>query len=412
MMLKNNLRMALGSLRSSRGRSFLTMLGIIVGIVSVVTIVSVGEGVKRSIAGEADSLGAETITVLPGNQVERDETGTITSYNPLQSVGYSLTETDLAEIKKLDGISEVVPFVRVSGIPQLDEQTQMPSADVLAVSGDVPQVLNQEVRFGTWLEEDTSSSRRFVVIGSNVAAELFDELAPIGRSFHVNDQSFTVRGVFTDFPDTSIAPIAPDYDDAIFVSYEENKQVSSNGQNIYQIIVSPEDPSESAAVTERIHMTLLNLRRGSIDFTVLQRSDTVEVYGDILDSLTVGIAAIAGISLFVAGVGIMNIMFVSVSERTGEIGVRKAIGATNTQILGQFITEAIVLSLLGGIFGVLASLLANYFLRLLTPIEPVILPEVMILATITAFAVGVLFGTAPAIKAARKDPIESLRYRL
>lgn len=411
-MLKNNLRMAVDSLRSSRGRSFLTMFGIIVGIVSVVTIVSVGEGVKRSIAGEVDSLGSETISVLPGNQVERDDTGVITSYNPFQSIGYSLTETDLAEIKKLDGISEVVPFVRVSGIPQLEEEAQMPAADVLAVSGNVPQVLNQEIRFGTWLEEDSSSNRRFAVIGSSVAMELFNELAPIGRSFQVNDQTLTVRGVFAEFLQTSIAPVAPNYDNAVFVSYEENKRTSSNGQNIYQIIVDPEVTSEGDVVAERIQATLSSVRSGADDFTVLQRSDAVEAYSGILDLLTIAISAIAGISLFVAGVGIMNIMFVSVSERTGEIGVRKAIGATNTQILGQFITEAIVLSLLGGIFGVLASLLANYFLRLLTPIEPVILPEVMILATLTAFAVGVLFGTAPAIKAARKDPIESLRYRL
>lgn len=414
MMVKNNLRMAIAALRSSRGRSLLTMLGIIIGIVSVVTVVSVGEGVKRSIAGEADSLGSEMITILPGKQISRDDTGTITRYDPFGSVGYSLTEADLAEIRDIGGARDVVPFVRVAGVPYLDGDSpkRMPGAHVLAVSGDVPRVLNQEVRFGTWLEDDASNNRRFAVIGSQVALDLFDDPDPIGRSLQLHDQTLTVRGVFTEFSDTSIAPIAPDYNNAIFVSYEENRQVSSNGQNIYQIIVNPDDTRQSEALAERIEATLTEVRDSSVDFTVLRRSDTVQLYDGILDTLTIGVGAIAAISLFVAGVGIMNIMFVSVSERTGEIGVRKAIGATNAQILGQFITEAIVLSLLGGIFGVLASLLANYFLRILTPIEPVILPEVMILATMTAFAVGVLFGTAPAIRAARKDPIDSLRYRL
>ena len=410
-MFKNNYRMAIDSLRSARWRSFLTMLGIIIGVVAVVTVLSIGEGIKRNIEAETQQLGANVVSVLPGDQIERDESGEIRTFNPFASVGFSLTQTDLAEINQLDGVEETVAFVRVPGTPTSDDVT-MDDATIIATDGNVPDILNQEIRFGSWHEDETGNNRKFAVIGHGVADDLFGELAPVGRSFTVNGQTYVIRGVFDEFPRSSLPFMTTDYNRAIFTAFDDNVRVSSTGQNIYQILVNPSDISQAGELVEEIEATLTESRDGSSDFTVLESSELTAVYGGALDMLTVAIAAIAAISLFVGGIGIMNIMFVSVSERTGEIGIRKAIGATNGQILGQFVTEAAVMSLLGGIFGVLFSLLVNYFVRLFTILEPVVIPELMVLAVVVAFIVGMIFGTAPAIRASRKNPIDALRYRI
>ncbi len=410
MMFKNNFRMALSSLRASRWRSFLTMLGVIIGVVAVVTVISIGEGIKRSITAETEALGPNVITVMPGNQIDRrDEAGII--FNPLASVGFSLTETDVTEIREIEGAYDVVPFVRVPGTPEADD-VSMSGATILAVTGDVPRILSQEVRFGTWHAEEPAANREFAVIGSEVAEELFGELAPIGRSMSIGDRTFTVRGIFAEFPRSPLPFMSTDYNRSIFIEYENNALSSSTGRNIFQILVNPSDATRADDLAEDIDQTLLASRDNARDFTVLKRAEMVNVYGEVLDVITIAISAIAAISLFVGGVGIMNIMFVSVSERTGEIGIRKAIGATNGQIMSQFITEAIVLSLLGGIFGILGSLLVNYFIRLFTILEPVIIPEVVVFASLLAFVIGVVFGAIPAIRAARKDPIDALRYRI
>lgn len=404
MMFKVNYRMAMDSLRSSRWRSFLTMLGIIIGVVAVVTVLSVGEGLKQSITAEAKSLGENVITVLPGQQLADDDV--IVSFNPFAAIGQTLSQRDVDLLNNQLDEAEVVPFYRLPATPMVDDDI-MDEALVIGVSGNAPALLNQEVRFGTWHQDDADSSREFVVIGANVANELFGELSPIGRSLTIGDNSYAVRGVFAEFPRSPLPFLSLDYNNAVFLD-EPN---IGERENLYQILVRSDDdsPSETAsAVSQLLHED----RGGDQGVTVLTRQQLVATYGDILDVLTVAIAAIAGISLFVGGIGIMNIMFVSISERTGEIGIRKAIGATNGQIMGQFMTEAMVLSFLGGVFGVLASLLVNYFIRLFTILEPIIIPELIIGAIVVSLAVGLVFGTAPAIRAARKDPIEALRYKI
>lgn len=405
MMFKVNYRMAMDSLRSSRWRSFLTMLGIIIGVVAVVTVLSVGEGVKQSITAEAKSLGEDVVTVLPGQQLADEDV--IGSFNPFAAIGQTLSQRDVDLLNDQLDEAEVVPFYRLPATPMVDDDT-MDEALVIGVSGDVPALLNQEVRFGTWHQDDADASGRyFVVIGANVANDLFGELSPIGRSLSIDGDRYAVRGVFAEFPRSPLPFLSFDYNNAVFLD-EPN---IGERDNLYQILVRSDDdsPSDTAsAVSQLLHED----RGGDQGVTVLTRQQLVATYGNILDVLTVAIAAIAGISLFVGGIGIMNIMFVSISERTGEIGIRKAIGATNGQIMGQFMTEAMVLSFLGGVFGVLTSLLVNYFIRLFTILEPIIIPELIIGAIVVSLAVGLVFGTAPAIRAARKDPIEALRYKI
>lgn len=410
-MFKINYHMAIDSLRSSRWRSLLTMLGVIIGVVSVVTVLSIGEGIKQSIAREAEAMGGDTVLVLPGNQVSRNADGDVAGYNPFLSAGFSLTETDLAEIQSIDGVLDTVAFVRVPGLPIVDDEP-VDDVTLIAVEGDMPRAIGQEIRFGTWHDESPESSRNYAVIGSEVAQEAFGELAPIGRSFTIGEHAFNVRGVFAEFPGSTLPFLSTDYNNAIVLSYKENKRLSSSGQNIYQIMVSPTDSLKLGELAASVDDVLLDTRGSDQDYSVVKRSEMPDVYGGIVNSITAAISAIAALSLFVGGVGIMNIMFVSVSERTGEIGVRKAIGATNSQILSQFITEAAVLSLLGGVLGVVGALVLNYFIRLFTVLEPVVAVELLAGAVLVALLVGIVFGVAPAIRAARKDPIDALRAQL
>jgi putative ABC transport system permease protein len=411
MMLKNHIKLARESMHTSRWRSFLTILGVTIGVVSVVTIISIGEGMKRQIQTDVTTRGSDVVVVLPGDQVRRDTDGNIESFNPFQAVGFSLSEADVASIREIAGVDDVVSFVRLPGVPEADG-AQATDAVVVATEGDVPRALNQEVRFGTFFTNgEQASTRQFAVLGSRVAEDLFGEPAPTGKSFRVGNQTYTVRGVFSEFQANAPEIVSPNYNNTVFVSLDDARQATTGEAQVYQALVVPSDDADDAALAASIDAALLERRGGFRDFTVLARSEQAQAYQSLLGDVTLALAAIAGIALFVAGVGIMNIMFVSVSERTGEIGIRKAIGATNGQILAQFVMEAIVLSLAGGFFGVLFSLAANYLLRISTMLQPVILPEVMIGAVAVTFIVGVVFGTVPAIRAARKDPIDALRYR-
>ena len=410
MMFKNNYRMAINSLRASRWRSFLTMLGVIIGVVAVVTVFSIGEGIKQSITSEAESLGPDVVTVLPGPQVqEREDIGH--TFNPFASIGHSLTDSDVERMRGVHEDIEVVPFLRGSGTVGSGDEV-MDQAVVVVTEGDAPLVLNQDIRFGTWHDDASESGRDFTVIGSAVASELFGEHSPIGRTMTVGEQSFTVRGVFAEFPRSPLPFMSIDYNNAVFVSSEAGNALSENGNTIFQVLAHGGGSLSADDLSNEVQGALADGRDDSRDFSVLKRSEMINVYSGILDIVTIAIAAIAAIALFVAGIGIMNIMFVAVSERTSEIGIRKAIGATNGQILGQFITEAAVISFLGGVFGVLGSLLFNYFIRLFTPLQPVILPELMVGAGIIALLIGIMFGAAPAVRAARKHPIDALRYRI
>jgi putative ABC transport system permease protein len=411
MMLKNHIKLARESLRSSRWRSFLTILGVTIGVVAVVSIISIGEGIKRQIQADVTVRGPDVVVVLPGNQLERAEDGSIESFNPFRAVGFSLSESDVELIRSLNGVTDAVSFVRLPGVPQVDD-VRTENIVVVATEGNVPLVLNQEVRFGTFFSiNEQPSSRRFAVIGSHAAESLFGEPAPTGKSFQVGNQTYTVRGVFREFQTNAPELVSPNYNNTIFVSLQENRGATSGETQIYQVLVQPADGVDSADLALAIDQALLNRREGTRDFTVLDRGEQSLAYQSLLTDVTIALAAIAAIALFVAGIGIMNIMFVSVSERTAEIGVRKAIGATNGQILAQFVIEAVVLSLSGGIFGVLAALAVNYLLRISTALQPVILPEVMLGAVAVSFVVGVVFGAVPAFRAAHKNPIDALRFR-
>lgn len=404
----NNLQMAMAAISSAKWRSFLTMLGVIIGVLSVVTIVSLGEGVKTQLTSQIKHTGADLITIRGGRIATRDSSGKIDKVNLLNLfAGANLSDADYQTVLKIPDLAVVAPFAVVPGIPKAYDGTIDSNTSIVATNDKGAQALNQDIIYGAFFEEKDNNSP-VAVIGKRVAEKLFKENVPIGKSFELRGQKITVRGIFQEFEASPLTP-GVDYNNAIFIPYQYAGQLAGGSLQPYQILVRPNGGQSVSKTADRLTSQLTSAHGGQTDFTVLQAKDNIELAGGVLNLLTSLVSAVAGISLLVGGIGIMNIMLVAVSERTHEIGIRKSIGATNHQILNQFMIEAVVLSGTGGILGVIASLLVNYLMRVFTPLQPVITLPIMGVAVLVAVGVGVFFGITPALKAARKDPIEALR---
>lgn len=406
-LFRGNVKMALDSIRSARWRSLLTMLGIIIGVSSVVTTVSLGEGVKQQVNGQIKHLGPDLITIRPGKNINRDQNGQIVSVNLFNSLATNtLSEKDYQALKSTPGVRAAVPMSIITGVAET-EGKNYDQGLVIATTDDLPDILNQKIQFGNFFKPE-DATRKTAVIGKRVAEQLFGENAPIGRDLIIRGQQFSVKGVFDEFAGTPLIP-GTDYNSTIFIPYEIGKSLSGGETQIFQILVLPKSGIVVDELLKDLNLSLLASHQGQNDYTILKQSDNLAIANSVLNIITALIAGVAGISLLVGGIGIMNIMLVSVTERTHEIGVRKAIGARQSQILGQFVIEAAVLSLLGGIIGLLVSIAANGVIRVMTHLQPVINFPIMIIATSVALVVGMVFGLAPALKAARQDPIDALR---
>jgi ABC-type antimicrobial peptide transport system permease subunit len=398
-----NYRIAVESLKSNKWRSLLTMLGIIIGVVSVVTTVSLGEGARRGIIAQIDQSGEDLITIRPGEAISSNRQPTDifgTTYTD------TLSESDFATVSKVPGTESVVPFSYVSNTVSKGDEV-FDEGLVIGTTEDLPAALGQKLLYGVFFDDD-EPQRNAAVIGQRVAEQLFGENVPIGKYLTVRGKQFVVRGIFQEF-DTS--PLAPNsnYNSAVFVQYDVGKELTGDS-DIYQMLVRPTDRNQTAAVADRVRGALRNAHAGQDDFTVLEQEDKLADANEVLTMMTGFVAGIAAISLIVGGIGILNIMLVSVTERTHEIGIRKAIGATNKQIMDQFLTEAMILSISGGIIGILLSLLSNYLIRIFTNLTPVLTWPIVVIAFGVSVAVGIIFGVTPALTAARKRPIDALRH--
>lgn len=406
LMVNENFRMALASVRSSRFRSFLTLLGIIVGVVSVVTIFSLGEGVKRQVVGEAHRLGGDIITIRPGAALP----GTS---SPLSSIGVSsisgtgaLNEHDVDAVKKVQNVDAVVPLSIVSGVPS-HEGRSYDGGVIIGTTSKMPQVTGVKVEFGVFFDDD-ETTRKAAIIGPKVAEQLFQENIPIGKSMKIRDQDFTVRGILEK---TETGPLGTeaDFNNAIIIPYQTGKILTGNNVNIYEILTKTSAPGLAGTVTNEINNTLRDQHGGQQDFSVTKSGDNVLLANSVVKLITGLTGAVAIVSMFIGGISIMNIMLVSVTERTREIGIRKAVGATNRQIRTQFLMEAVVLSLWGAGIGLICAAAINIVIRVTTNFQPVITWQPVVASVLVAVTVGTIFGTAPAFKASRKDPIEALR---
>ncbi len=401
---------AMRDIRQSHWRSLLTMLGVIIGISSVVTIVSLGEGIKHQIVGQIDRLGNNLITIRPGSINTNTTTGALSFLNLFAGINDSdlLTQNDAQTIQQTPGVRLAVPLSIVAGPVQSSQQVY-DNIPVIGTTSDLPLVLNQSLQYGQFYSSNDSITNS-AVIGQDVANQLFPGTSALGHSITFHNQAFVVRGVMNQF---DIAPLSidADFNNVIFIPLSTAQQIDPTGAMLYEILVKPVNSDSTNTVVNKIQQNLLVAHDGTQNFSVLTQASELSAANKILNLITELIAAIAAISLLVGGIGIMNVMLVAVTERTQEIGIRKALGATNRQIVNQFLTEAIVISTYGGIIGIAVSVLINLSLRIITNLQPALSWQVMLLATAVSIIVGVVFGLMPAAKAAHKDPIDSLRYQ-
>lgn len=409
-MISTNIRMAFTSIKASKTRSFLTMLGVVIGVASVVTTVGIADGIRKQVVDQIDQFGSDVITIKPGKTFAYDSsTGAITSFNPSAQQGVStLSEKDIESLKSIKGVSTVIPSMQIGGVLSTDSKQNYSEARIVGVTGDIQNILGDKVDYGDFFGPN-DNERNTVVIGRNIAEDLFTIRDPIGQTITIRGETFVVRGILQPFKESTLT-ISDNLNNFVFMPYGMAKKISNNSGQINEIFVQVNDIKDVNSINDQIKNTLLANHAGQEDFTILKKEDYLAAANKTMSQLTSFIVAIASTSLIVGGIGIMNIMLVGVSERTKEIGVRKAVGATNQQILSQFLVEATVISVVGGIIGVLGSLLITYFIKIWTDLNPVVSVGTILLASLVSIAVGIIFGMAPAIQAARKDPIQSLRY--
>jgi len=384
------------------------MLGIIIGVASVVMVVSIGEGVKNQVTTQINKLGSNVITIRPGAQPEGGA-GTISAIRFSAPVSSStLSSQDIAVITALPGVTAAAPSAVISGTVASIDNPNDTNTTVNATTVDIQTTLDQTLEFGEFFSSN-DSDRNVAIIGNSVAADLFNVRDPIGRVFTIKGQEFIVRGVLTLAPENPLN-IGPNFNNAIYIPLDAAKSIAGPAPQISEINIRLKDDKNMPATIEQIRQALYKAHGNQEDFTIITQAEYLSLANQIFTILTAFVAAVAAISLLVGGIGIMNIMLVSVSERTREIGVRKAIGATNQQILSQFLVEATMISIFGGLIGVIIALVASFIIRITTNIQPSISLRTIVIATAAATLVGIVFGIAPAIQAARKDPIESLRH--
>jgi putative ABC transport system permease protein len=400
------LKAGVDAFRKAKLRNFWTMLGIIIGVASVILVIAISEGVKQQISGHINHIGADIITVQPNSvHVGGSSYDSIALLSGINVSG-SLSSQDISTISSTKGVSQVAPLSAISANIK-GNQGSYKKAVVIGTTTNFASLVNQGMQNGTFLTSLDDASNG-VVIGSQVAIDLFNENVPLGLTLDINGQSFTVRGVLNSFQATPLSSGA-EFNKAVFISYGNSQSLTNNSTTTYQILVKPNNPNQTNNVRNKVYSNLLSSHGGQADFSVLDQHDSLANSTAVLTLVTKMIVGIAAISLIVGGIGIMNVMLVSVTERMHEIGIRKAIGATNRQILNQFMMEATMLSLIGGLIGVVLAFTIDLILRVLTNLRPVISWQIVLLACLVAIAIGIIFGSFPALKAARRDPIEALR---
>lgn len=403
-MIFENFKMALVSLTNAKLRSFLTMLGIIIGVAAVVSILAIGAGVKKAVQDQITGVvNANAIAVASGKISAARGAGGAAS-----SLGAStLTQKDIDALSKVKHITAVAPISLVSGIVA-NGKTTADGALLLATTPNYAKTQTLKFDAGRFLES-ADSGKNVVVLGGEAKHRLFGDLGAIGKTVTIRNTKFTVIGTLKSSDAATSSFGGPNLENAVYLPFDTAKVFAGGTPQILRIVAQVDAAADVPAAADAVRAALDVTHGGQEDYTVLTQKDILSTVDTVLNLLTTFIVAIASISLLVGGIGIMNIMLVSVTERTREIGLRKAIGASSTTVLSQFLIEAMVLSLIGGALGILAAMGLATIAGRLANITPVFTPEAIMLAVGVSAAVGIIFGIAPAIKAARKRPIQALK---
>lgn len=398
MLIADASRFALHAILSHRMRSFLTLLGIAVGIAAVILLTSIGEGVHHYVLGEFTQFGTNVINVAPG----KTKTGGMPT-SGIPTTARLLTMEDAASLKKLPQVIGSSPTVW--GNSEIEGNGRVRRSTVYGVDTDFLKVLSAKVRIGNFLPSDTNdASRAFVVLGSKLHHELFGYTNPLGARVRIGGLHFRVIGVMA--PKGQFLGI--DLDDTAFIPAERALALY-NREGLMEINVIYAENASSSKVATTIKERLIH-RHGREDFTVTTQEDMLATLSNILNILTAAVGALGAVSLLVGAVGIVTIMTISVTERTHEIGLLMALGAQRHTVLALFMGESIMLSLLGGLLGLLIGVGVAQFLQLVLPALPVHTPwTFVIMALLVSAIIGLLAGVAPAVRASHLNPVDALR---
>lgn len=392
------MRLAIRALQTNKIRSILTMLGIIIGVASVILLVSIGTGLQNFVTEQFTALGSNTLWVMPG-EVDL-------SQGP-RSVAMSTSKFEISDVADLERgsryVKQATPMVQ--GFGKFVYKGETASTEVWGVWENYFAITNFEPEFGRIItQNDVERSRRVIVLGHKPAEDLFGKgVNPVGKTLPLNEIQFEVVGVLKSKGGGGAMGSADDF--AAIPLTTALRQFDRSRP--YMIFVEVVDSDSVGLAKEEAERILLR-RLKKDEFSVIEQTQLLSTITQFLGVITAGLGGIAAISLLVGGIGIMNIMLVSVTERTREIGLRKAVGATGRDILVQFLIEAVMVSLVGGIIGILLGSLGSLALRSL--IQTSVTPWSVALAFGFSALIGIIFGVAPAIRAARLDPIEALRY--
>jgi ABC-type antimicrobial peptide transport system permease subunit len=397
---------AAADLRSSKLRSLLTSLGIIIGVASVVVLLSLGEGVRTTVTGAFADLGTTRITVSPAAPGRGMGGG---GFVPVAS---TLTLDDVAAVRGLPDVTAAEALLQA--VARVDTGSVTRDMAVIGTGPDYPLLAGQALEQGRTFERGATEA----VVTRTAVERLFDGADPVGRAIQVNSDSYTVVGVVADLNLGFGGQPGGDpggggtggggFRAAIYLPAEAVMEAAGTN-TVSQILAAAADPVRVDETVEAIDALLLE-RHGIDDFRVDSLADLLDSFDQIFGVLTGFLAALAGISLLVGGIGIMNIMLVVVAERTREIGIAKAIGATRRDIVLQFLTEAVLISLIGGVIGLALAWLGVLVIGEALGIEAGVTGWIVALALAVSVGIGVFFGVAPAWRAARMDPITALRH--
>jgi putative ABC transport system permease protein len=393
-------KLAISSIWGSKVRSFLTMLGVIIGVFAVVILIASVNGVKHDVVNKIFALGARSYFILPG------ETTSGGAPSPLAAVSISNLRTSDAELlkEKATKTADVSPAAFQTGVVTYKKEKASPF--MVGTWPNFVKVRRYKLDKGrNFNQKEVDDKTPVVVISNQVTKDLFNGKNPVGKKVTINGKKFKVVGTLKKI---GTVEIGINFDDIIYIPLSTLQDIFKN-KEISRILAEAK-PGYSVQSSIRQAKSILKKDHKKEDFTVFTQDQIIGTFKSTTDLLTLLLSAVAAVSLLISGIGIMNIMLVSVVERTKEIGLRKAVGATSADILYQFMTEAIILSVVGSLIGLVSAVTAAYVISKITLVTPIIEPYVIYMAAGFGIGVGIVFGVAPAFRASRLDPIVALHH--
>lgn len=399
----NHFKSAFSSIWNNKIRSLLTMLGVVIGVTSVTTFVALGEGLKNDVTSIVQGMGTNIVAVI-GGKIDTDDPNAMQASPASFIASDILSPQDLRTIELNNRVETASPLSLISRTAKFDGQSSSPMImGVYPNALDILEILKVDKgRMFSSNEEDV------IVINQSLAKQFFPNENPVGKIIYLGDDPVTIIGVLDKAINSSA--LGGEYNSISLTPFDTATRLNKGEVKIYRIMFKIKDNEDVQAAKNEVHRAILKNHKGDENFSVLTQDDLLDVFDDILNLVTTLVSAIAAISLIVGGIGIMNIMLVTVTERTREIGLRKAVGATKAAILFQFLIEAVIVTLVGGLIGLGISIATSEIIAAKTTLTPAISINIILIAVGISTAIGIIFGIGPAMRAANKDPIEALRY--